>query len=975
MKTKNLLLLSLVSLALVGCDGTSGSNSASKSAAASDAPISNKTSTKTSTAPASTEKKDSAVSDNSANKDSETSSSTTTGGDVLSPSTSESASESSTSVDIYSTTLWPASVVDEMLLHLGNRIVPYVDLGKSASKLTAEWDSDTDTLTVMGGVITGGLTTTKLDDAKTTYETAGWTVTIKDSAFTAINADGDLTVKYYTEDDLCYFTAKYAETFDPTKASSWPTDLMSDMNTNMNNHGADIPFVYLGTVAPTGVYDQGKYTITGGAWDDQVTSLADTAFQAANASISDDANKWTITTGTNSYGTTFKANATLADGTVLKISIEAPYKSSYSTTKRYAKMEITYKEPFNPPSTGSWGSDIQDVFTTNFDGHTLPWFYTGCTPYLYNSTPTTATIYGTTESWDDQIYTLCQTAIDNENATITDEAYKWTVTSTTLSSGIVKYTYSRTYDDGCSLSFTIENFSTSQNKVEMHVTYSPKFVVPSTGDWEQEIKDMFTNDFGGHIIPWFYTGGTNSIYTHTSGSANATICGENNTWREQIINLAKTAFETENATITNDDNKWSLSIDSTYAYGNELDAVRTYEDGCKLTVAVRNFSSYYSKAEIKISYTPAFVIPTTGDWTTEVKQVFTDFDGHSIPWFYIGGNPTLKYYYTGDTYAYIDAPENSWDDQIFTLAQTAVDAENATITNDDEKWKTSLESGKLTCIRTFADDCTIKFTVTNYSTYYNYARVSIFYQKKLATPTTTAWDSTITDFFTTKCDNHAMPWFNTGCTPTVYSSTDTTMTIYGTSGTWNDKILDLAKAACEAENATITDDEYKWVATTTSISAGTKLTETRTYEDGCTLKFTVENFGTSSNKAEIHVTYTPSIVYPTGDDAKWSDTVTTALTTFLGASETLPWIYLNAAKDAVTTRSYTNELDLRGGNWDPKLITKAIDELNASNQGWTYINDTYSEQLIAIRQSAAGKPIKLVLKASGTTTLLEIYYK
>ncbi len=970
MKTKNILLLSLVSLALVGCG--KNSDTSVNSTKASDAPISSKTST----APQSSEKKDSTIS-----KDSETSSSASTGGSSTSSSgittsTSESASES-VSTDIYSTTLWPTAVVDAMLLHLGNRIVPYVDLGISTSKLNPDWDNDTDTLTILGGLMTGGLSDTRINTAKDDYEDEGWTVTIKDNSLTAVNADGDLTVKYYTEDDLCYFTVKYAEAFDPTKASSWPTDLMNEMNTNMNNHGADIPFVYLGTVAPSGSFADGSFTIEGGAWDDQITSLAETAFTAANTSITDEAYKWTFSTGTNYYGTTFKASVTLADGTVLKVSIEAP--STYYSTKRVSKMVINYKEPFVAPATGSWPTEISDVFNTDFDGHSIPWFYTGGTPSLYShaSGSSNATIYGVTGSWDDQIYTLCQTAIDNENATITDDANKWTSSSETLTSGIKKVTYVREFADECSLKFTIENYSTSQNKAEIHVYYTPKFVVPSTqGDWEQSIKDMFTADFGGHAIPWFYTGGTTSIYTHTSGSSTATLCGQDSTWNDKILTLAQAAFEAENTSITDDANKWKLTVNTTYSYGQEYNFERTFEDNCKMSVAVRNYSSYSNKAEIKITYTPAFVVPTTGDWSTEIKQVFTDFDGHSIPWFYMGGNPSLKYYYTGDTYANIDAPDNTWDDQILTLAQTACENENATISDDANKWVCTLASSKLTCTRLFEDGCTIKFTVANYSTYYNYARVTINYQAKLVVPATGSWNTSISDVFTNKFDGHAMPWFYAGCDPTLSSSTDYTATIYGTSGTWNDQILSLAETACENENATITNDANKWVKSTETTYYGTKLIETRTFEDGCTLKFTVENYGTSSNKAEIHVYYTPSLIYPTGDEAQWSDTVKTKLESFLGTGETIPWIYLNAAKDKVTN-SYdgSSEKDFKGGAWDDKLIDYAITELTNANEGWSCLKNTYDNQMVAVRTTAAGKNIKLVLKSSSNVALLEVYCK
>ncbi len=982
MKTKNILLLSLVSLALVGCG--KNSDTSVNSTKASDAPISSKTST----APQSSEKKDSTIS-----KDSETSSSASTGGSSTSSSgittsTSESASES-VSTDIYSTTLWPTAVVDAMLLHLGNRIVPYVDLGISTSKLNPDWDNDTDTLTILGGLMTGGLSDTRINTAKDDYEDEGWTVTIKDNSLTAVNADGDLTVKYYTEDDLCYFTVKYAEAFDPTKASSWPTDLMNDMNTSMNNHGADIPFVYLGTVAPSGSFADGSFTIEGGAWDDQITSLAETAFTAANTSITDEDQKWDFSTGTNYYGTTFKASVTLADGTVLKVSIEAP--STYYSTKRVSKMVINYKEPFVAPATGSWPTEISDVFV-DFDNHSLPWFYTGGTPTLYSHTSgnSTATIHGATGTWDDRIITLAQQALEADSASEADEN-KWVITLDTTYSYGTKLTATRTYTDGCVLSVIVENYSSYTNKAEILLTYKPKFVIPTSGSWDSSITDIFTTEFDGHAIPWFYIGGTATKGSFYSSTKNLTIYGPQNSWDDQVLSLAEAACEAENATETNDANKWVKTTETTY-YGTRLIETKTFADGCKIKFSVENYSSYQNKAEIEVYYYPAFNPTTTGSWDSSITDVFTStFDGHAVPWFYTGASgAALSYYTAGSTTMTIyGAANNTWDAQILTLAQQACEAENATITDDANKWTFSTVNvsatvgDRLICKRTYADGCKLTFTVENYGASTNKAEIHVTYEKGMVVPSTGSWDTSITDYFTTKFDGHSMPWFYVGSTnTTIYSAGCDAYTLKfdADSNTWNSQILDLAKQACETENATITDDANKWTFTTTNISAsyGDRLTCSRTFADGCSLKFTVENWSTYSNYARVVVYYTPNFVYPTGDEAQWSDTVKTKLESVLGTGETIPWIYLGAAKDALSTNYYSslNELDIKGGVWDDKLITKAIDELEAANDGWTYVINTYDNQLLAFKTLASGKHVKLILKSnSSNMALLEVYCK
>ena len=991
MKKKNLLLLSLLALTLAGCGDTS--NSKSTSPKTSTAPISNKVDDdKTSTVKKDDTTKADATSDSAAkgNPESDTTTSTDSTSGVDSITDTESETTPSVLSDTYATSKWPIAIKDEMQTYLGGALLPYIDLGVSGSKLMHSWDSSSSTYTILGG--TSGVTAAKLTLAKTTYENYGWDAKVSNSTMTATNEAGDITVTYCDDDGIATLTANYEEVFDPTKASAWPATVLADMNTYMGNHGDEIPFVYLATANPTGSWSDGKFTITGGTWDDQITSLAETAFAAANVSIAAadaTAPTWTHSTGTNYYGTTFSASITLSDGTELTVSIEAPYYSSYYSSSRAATMVIKYKEPFSVPTSGSWSTDIEDMFTTDFDGHSIPWFYTGCTASLNSHTAgsKTAIIYGDSGTWDDQILTLAQQACEAENATITEDDYKWKFSTTSIAAG-TRLTCKRNYSDGHALMFTVENYSTSTNKAEIHVTLTDAFIVPATGSWSQDVLDMFNNDMGGHAIPWFYTGGTVSISSHSSGSTTATLFGEVGTWDDQILDLAEAACTAEDtSTGAADANKWVCTNDTT-SYGDRKTFVKTYADGCVLKFSVVNYGNFSSgnKAEIHVYYTPAFIIPTDPadcKWSDEILDMCnTDFDGHVMPWFYCGSKLSISTPSKGGTTATLYGSENTWDDQVLTLCETALTTENATIADDANKWVISKDDAyygtKLTAKRTYEDGCTLKFTVENYSATYNKAEVHMYYQKKLTIPTDPddcKWSANLSNVFTNYFDGHSIPWFYMGNdTLSSYTNGESTAKVYGDSGTWNDQIFTLAETALDTENAGITVEDQKWTYSLVS----EVLTAQRTFEDGCSLKFTIQNYSTYTNKASMEITYMANFIYPTGDDAAWSDTINTKIQTLIGANETMPWIYLGCDKDDVTVSySSSSEVVLKGGNWNDKIFDKAIEEFtNAASDGWSVVYDKYDSQVMAFKTTASGKNIKVIIKAnSSKKATMEIYCK
>ena len=893
MKKKKLLLLSVLTLSLFGCSET-GKSTASKPI--SEAPISNKNndSTKNSTKKTdSTAPKDSATSASAVKPDSEKPSTTVDSdakdstskadsgtGSVSSPTVSPSTEESSASSDIYSSTKWKKDVVDMMVKYLGGNILPYVELG---SKIIPTWDSSTSTLSIMGN-ITSGMTQNRLDAVKTDYEASGFTVSVASSKLTATDTAKGLTVVFYDNSGILELDATYNEPFNPASASAWPQEIIDDLNLNIGgNHAADVPFVYLGTANPTGemsTYSK-KYTITGGTWNNQITTLAETAFNAANASITDDANKWIITTGVNSYGTTFNANVTLADGTTMKVAIEAPYSSSYSTTASKAKMEITFTEAFVVPASGDWTQDVKDEFNDKADGHIIPYFYLGtlAPTVSYYSYYNEIDIKGGT--WNDQIYTLCETALNNENATLTDDNLKWKITKNTSD-----LTASRMYADGCSLSLKLKKNSYNDQPV-VEVTYAQGYNAPQGADWSATTKQNFTDHLDGNTVPYVYLGTTSETADWDDSLSMLTITGD--TYFTAVLNGGLSSFQAAG---------WTAAIktitEEDYYYGNysynimQAEKVIDATTGSKLvaTLTGSSISSYSGTVsgdcKLSIQYFKPYVAPT-GDaakWDDTTLQFMKDnLQGHTVPYVYLN-TTTLKTSGISGTSATITG--GLFSTAMLTAANTAY----STWTNP------KIENEKFTASYKEADGCSL--TVTLSKTSEGKAQLYITVSASFRADAAADWTDAMKTSMKNCLNGNTIPYIKLGiATPsaTEYKSMNN-ITIKGS--VWDDSILTLAKTDLEAAGWEAFKDAYS--TTTEYLYAFTKLAT----NDYLALKLYKSGSG---SYIDVYY-YAPSTTTATKTD--WSATEKTFLDSKTqNHSDKVPFFYMGdgdyTTSDATTT--------------------------------------------------------------------------
>ncbi len=927
MKKRNLLLLSLISLTLVGCNDTSNSTKSTASK-------SEKTSEKQSV----TAKKDSA-------KNSETSSSTKPSS--TSKETDDIQSESKSSKDDEDDSLWPDIVKDTMKEYLDNRILPYINLGISPSKIQAPtWSAETSTLTIMGGYRDTELSQIQLNDAKDTYEKALWEVALDTTSMTATNPDKDITVKYYVNGGIIYLDATYKEKFNPTVVSSYPNDLLTDMNNNLGNHALDIPFVYLGTKYPVGEAGEGFYTITGGEWNDEIITLANTAFINANKSISNDDNKWSYSSSNDSGKSSFTASVVLSDDTKFKISInEVNY--SETSSKKIAKMIITYTPPFVPTTTGSWSNDITNVFNNNFHGHSIPWFYIGSQAYLNYSSEKVATILSTTGTWNDQIFTLAKDACDKENQTITNVDNKWTYKSSDTGSniGLTMWTFTRTLEDGCLLKFTVENYSLVEsygNKALIYVYYTSKYQAPANADWSNDTKTKINEHLDNATIPYLYLGTTNETSSWDDSTSTLTITGSD--FYETLFTGAKSVFTsalgwTGSIKTVTDTNVFGQEYSWTvYEASKVIDATI----GTKLIVTVDS-TYHYSNMQagncvMKIKYEKPFTVPNNiTSWDDNTFSFLkSSLAGHTIPWIYLNSSTVSTSYSKWTKVTSLTG--GLWDDGILTHA-------NAQLTSDN--WENiQVNNSILTSNKTEDDGCQLSLKLCKDNS--GKAKIEITFIEAWSEINTSWSDSLITDMKECLNDN-VIPFIQLG-SPSLTVSNKNVKNNYITitSNVWSDTATSKAKS--------VLDNEEGWetIMNVYDKSYQDQLNAFKFTADGSAIYLSLYKTNTG---CQLYIAYYKAETISADAKTSWNDKETAFLNDLTdGNASYVPYLYIG---DGDYTLDSDNDRILGTGH-SPLSILKYYSKLKSL--GYTSFGFKFSTsytKLMAGYKDTSGNEIYL----------------
>ena len=901
MKKSKFILLSLISLSLVGCgpeasstpDSTTSENPLQLST---DTSSSNPTSSVTGT---SSSVKDSSVGNSSVedNSSKENSSvgdnSSVEDNSSVGENSSVEDSSTSSSVDPYSIG-WTKSITDTMLKYLNGQVIPLISVGKySEIYVVTDASNDVYHLEIEG---TNELDATILTNANTNFTNAGWTIgtnsTTKLTA-TLASAKGDLSVEI-TKDSSDFVLVKigFDEPYDPTTASAWDSEVEQDF---MDHLAGIVPtYVYLGSANPVSTYDSydEELVVRGGKWNDNC--VADIKAQLGTT--------WTITDETTTGFTAHFVNA--ADSSevtmVLSKSAKSSYGSFYLITATY-----TVKEAYDAAGFTAWPQNILDVFDTKFgSGVDVPTIYLGTkspTDASYSS-DTYATIEGS--EWDNRMLTDAKALLDADNDThkdpvtgeynFTEPETAWTYTNGTDSYGVT-LTMTKTFPNGSKMTLVLgQNY---YGKARLKVTYEEPFAIPAGYAWPQDVLDDFDTYLDGHVLPLVYLNTPDPTSSWYSYSGYLSITGS--TWTSAAVDAAKEAFTNANVPadqLAEGETNWVYTYEDdgdTY-YPYYYDTWRkTFADGCIITVQSRNFStsSYIGNMYLNVYIDEAFnpdAVPNKA-WTQDILDDFdTYFDGNTIPYFYTGTKVPQGSWSSYSEYYEITGAK--WNDQVADLAKTAF-AADTTLT-----WTCTEGSNSYGTLLTFTSTATAdnhSFKVEVGQDYYENVDVKIYftdsYDKAAYVAAGGKWNDATNDTLANMFAGHTLPNFYLATTAETTSLYASYVEVDITGGAWDDRLITDCQADLDADigddwndatTAAADTSTATWAYTTDTYDSAPRLFAWKKLSDGGYLRFKLFK---SSGKAKIYSWYDAPVVAATNSD--WTDDQKTLITNTLGITE------------------------------------------------------------------------------------------
>ncbi len=742
-KTKRMLLISLVSLALVGCDG----NISSATDKTTEAPsTSQKTEKPETDAPASTAKPST---DTAAPDTSDT-------GKVTEPT-----SDSTTEEPGEDEELWGEDIAGLMKKHLGGAILPYVSLGRTMDGTWKRNLGDYGLLTIIGSKFNKDV----LDKAETAYKNAaGWTADKTSVNFHATNDDLHLTVDI-DSDDYGYLrlVATYDEPFDPSSLTEWGEDVQAAINSELGGH--DLPFIYLGLTAPDVEWNNATKTLSidGGKWTDDYLTLAMTSLTASGAK--------NVKKTTETYGDVVSADIEFDDGSSFAITL---YKSG-TTTVFFPHLSVFYKEAYNPVAGASWPSSITSRFASSFDNHALPYLYLGSDSLSsdWNSTTNKLTITGGV--FDARMFASAKTALEADGYETHDE-----MSSADKQKSLIA---SKTMSDGCTISAILFGNGTMA-KLDVYY-YSPLTKPEDCTDFGDTVKATMDKYLAGHSadFPYVYLGSNTLDTTYDNYDAALSLTGGvfNGAMMDQFVK----DYEKAGFTVIHSSDSVS---------GRVATATKTLDDKCVLTAHMA--ASYGKKSAILVLSVVEGYNPPSGDedvdWSDKIQEAMEiELGGNVLPYFYLGSvAPSMV-----ESANCIELTGGSWSSEIITNMKAALNTmEGFTWTFKDSTDKTEGEGVD-------EEDNTIFVTLYKNSRGKPYFKAT--YLKTFVVPENGAWS----DDMKTEMTEHfgeVLPYVYLG-TEEVEAGWDSGYSIAG--GAWDDKIYDLAEEAFKKDGYTLSDSE------------------------------------------------------------------------------------------------------------------------------------------------------------------------
>lgn len=582
-------------------------------------------------------------------------------------------------------------------------------------------------------------------------------------------------------------------------------------------------------------------------------------------------------------------------------SSSAPKESSSSAPKESATSSSSSSSTVDVYSLG-WSRDVTDKMLKYLNNTVLPYVNLGKSSYVEASWTVSYDNYGALE--------IAGTAEWDSTATpaVLTAAYTgWTITKN---------------DTG--------GFKATDSTGKVHVEIGPKstssyspdetLTIKATCDedydktvataWDADVTQVFTDNFGA-VAPFVYLGTKFPTAEFNSYYNKVTVTGGK--WNSQVLTDAVTTLNAAGYDVSKSGNvvtaTGKISADSS--------------DTFTITISKTGYSA--EKITMEVVLTEAWDPTAQTAWPTTVStEIATDMDGHDIPYLYLGTKNPSVYYYTSYTELDIRGVDDNITDEklqeIFTLSETAF-ADWTKVTDA----RTSSDTKQIIYSKKFDDNCTIKVIIKES---YSYGVVMECYllQGITVPEGVEAWTDATKTLMTSKF-GYVLPYAYLNTTTELASWDEDTSTMTITGGAWvNSQGILVGEVYSAIKNS---DGNAVWTVGDADSSGVVKIEGTI---DGTRYKITVQD---NNGNVEMTIVYIPK--YNPDAYSEWDDGVKNQFNTYFDG-HILPYVYLRSNNCSTYYSSYSNYLQITGGEWDEAMIT-AMKAAYKEEDGWTVVSD------------------------------------
>lgn len=874
--------------------------------------------------------------------------------------------------DIYSKTKWSKDVVDAMLKYLGGQIIPYVNLGTSSS-ISATYvgasTSTTDPYLLIDALKEYDITV--VSKAITDYEAEGWSVVGQGNGFNAMK--GSLKVNLVESAGLMQLKVYYDEPYDITAATDWTSEIKELFNCHLDKHS--IPYFYLGTATPYYLSwsKTNKTTIYGNGWRDEMVDNAVSVFEGLEG--------WTHSEGQDSNGAkTMTATFVSADDGC-KITL---YLYNMSVKYPRAALDVKFKEGFNASEFTAWNKEATDVFKAYMDEHELPLIYLGSNnpTVTYDDSLNEATITG--GYWDDQVISMAQSVLEKDVDSEGNPLWSIEITAdkATLTATRVKY------DDECKIAIKISGSNPSNpdtNMCELIAYYTPSVDFPADeSDWNTNVKNVLNGKFSsessnstldGHELPYIYLGGNAEARVTSNTVRFVTITG--GSYNPNYIEKGIETYKAKGWTVNQTSNVYGFigfeatkkfHHDTTDSDGNTVTDGDTSHD-CEITVKIAPGVSYSDNMYMYVYYNEGFGLYDYTAYDSSIQSdLKTYFNGFSLPVFYLGSSWLRNSY--DDSTNTETLIGGAWDDSLYTSVEQTLTADTGwTITKPDMNDTTPT----LTATKLDGENGTVTvklFKGTTTGTPYSYPKMTIQYVTTFASPANGSWSSsTLSNFATyfgydssTGANEIPYIYLHVGNQKETSAYTKSGKYITVTGGQWDNRIYTLAETS------------FKKAGWNTYSANGTyykQLIATKKNDDGTFYRIKLDKSSADTSAVAKMVIYQDAAV-TIDNSGTWSSNAQTNMKKVLNGT-VLPYFDLGTSgtfqigSGSSTNYTYFYYTTSRAAVWNTQYVDNAAQILE--KDGWTieinYVFNNFSSSLTATKTTADGM-YSLILRGSGS---------